>query len=94
MAEYRIFETDEFRKKLRSLDVRQRSFVESKLKKLVYPQLRIQPRVGRNIKTLQGYDPDTWRYRIGRFRIFFGIDDESRIVSMLSLDDRKDAYRP
>ena len=93
MTDYRIFETDEFRQNVRDLDTRQRSFVEVKLKQYVYPQLRTQPHLGPNIKKLQGYQPETWRYRVGRFRVFYGIDDLNRIVNILTLDDRKDAYR-
>ncbi len=93
MTDYRIFETDEFRKNVRDLETRQRSFVEGKLKRFVYPQLRARPHLGPNIKKLQGYRPETWRYRIGRFRVFYGIDDPNRIVNILTLDHRKDAYR-
>jgi mRNA interferase RelE/StbE len=78
---------------MRGLDARQKSFVEIKLKQYVYPQLRVQPHFGANIKRLQGYRPDTWRYRIGRFRVFYGIDQPNRIVNILTLDHRKDAYR-
>jgi mRNA interferase RelE/StbE len=93
LIDYRIFETDEFRRNVRNLDARQRSFVEAKLKQYVYPQLRNRPRLGPNIKKLQGYQPETWRYRIGRFRVFYGIDEPNRIVNVLTLDHRKDAYR-
>lgn len=93
LTDYRIFETDEFRRNVRDLDSRQRSFVEVKLQRYVYPQLRAQPHLGPNIKKLQGYDPETWRYRIGRFRVFYGIDELKRIVNVLAMDHRKDAYR-
>ncbi|MDP8235981.1 MAG: type II toxin-antitoxin system RelE/ParE family toxin [Candidatus Erginobacter occultus] len=36
---------------------------------------------------------DTWRYRIGRFRIFYIVSREERVVALVSLGDRKDAYR-
>ena len=94
MTEYRIFETDGFRRDLRSLDARQRSFVENKLARLVYPQLRTQPHCGPNIRKLRDYRPEYWRYRIGRFRVFYNIDRPSRIVTVSAMDDRKDAYRP
>ena len=93
MTDYRIFETDEFRRRLRRLDSRQRAFVEVKLQRYVYPQLRVRPHLGLNIKRLQGYEPETWRYRIGRFRVFYGIDERNRIVQLLTLTHRKDAYR-
>ncbi|MEN6450982.1 MAG: type II toxin-antitoxin system RelE/ParE family toxin [Thermoguttaceae bacterium] len=93
MTDYRIFETDEFQRNLRRLDSVPRLFIESKLRRHVYPQLRVRPHSGPNIKRLRGYTPETWRYRIGRFRVFYAIDDADRIVSMLTVDDRKDAYR-
>ena len=45
--------------------------ISMKLTKYVYPQLRKNPFFGTNIKKLKGYDPATWRYRIGKFRVFF-----------------------
>jgi mRNA interferase RelE/StbE len=93
LTEYRIFETAEFLRNVQSLDARQRSFVEGKLTRLVYPQLRCEPHFGANVKRLQGYRPRTWRYRIGRFRVFYGIDESNRLVNILALDDRKDVYR-
>ncbi|MBM4163512.1 MAG: hypothetical protein FJ222_03605 [Lentisphaerae bacterium] len=41
----------------------------------------------------QGYTPATWRYRVGPYRIFFALDESERMVFVLSIDDRKDAYR-
>jgi mRNA interferase RelE/StbE len=90
---YRVFETDEFRSNLDRLDSDQKRFVESKLKKYVYPQIKEQPYYGTNIKKLQGYAPETWRYRIGPFRLFYGIDEHKRIVSIVTIDYRKDAYK-
>ena len=93
MNNYRIFETDEFRLSLDRLDSEQKRFVESKLKKYVYPQIKEQPYYGTNIKKLQGYTPETWRYRIGQFRLFYGIDESKRIVGIVTIDYRKDAYK-
>lgn len=93
MNNYRVFETDEFRSSLARLDSEQKRFVESKLKKYVYPQIKDQPYYGTSIKKLQGYTPETWRYRIGQFRLFYGIDEHKRIVSIVTIDYRKDAYK-
>jgi len=93
LSEFRVFETDEFRKRLQKLPIRDARFVQHKLAAYVYPQLRADPFLGPNIKKLRGYDPATWRYRIGRFRVFFMVDQVERTVFMLSLDDRRDAYR-
>jgi mRNA interferase RelE/StbE len=93
LSEFRIFETDEFQKKLCKLPAAASWFVQKKLTDYVYPQLRKDPFLGPNIKKLKGYDPAIWRYRIGKFRVFFMVDQAERIVFMLSLDDRRDAYR-
>ncbi len=93
MSEFRIFETDEFRKSLDKLPTGVSRFVRKKLIEYVYPQLRKDPFLGPNIKKLKGYDPATWRYRIGKFRVFFMVDQAEHIIFMLSLDDRRDAYR-
>ena len=93
MSEFRIFETDEFQKKLDKLPGGASRFVQKKLTEYVYPQLRKDPFLGPNIKKLKGYEPATWRYRIGKFRVFFMVDQAEGVVFMLSVDDRRDAYR-
>jgi len=93
LSEYRIFETDEFDKKLRKLSSFDSSFLRKKLDMFVYPLIREEPFWGNNIKKLQGYSPDTWRYRIGKFRIFYIVDQDEKIIYILSVDHRKDAYR-
>jgi mRNA interferase RelE/StbE len=92
LSEFRIFETDTFLKKLNKLPSGASRLVEKKLKEYVYPQLRKDPFLGPNIKKLKGYDPATWRYRIGNFRMFFMVDQTERIIFMLSIDDRRNAY--
>lgn len=92
-SEFRIFETDEFLKRLEGLPRMESDFLQRKLRAYVYPRLRKNPFFGPNIKKLKGYTPDTWRYRIGDFRVFFLVDQTGRIVFMLSVDGRRDAYR-
>lgn len=92
-SEFRIFETDEFQKTVRKLPRKESTFLQRKLREYVYPQLRENPFLGPNIKKLKGYTPDTWRYRIGNFRIFFLVDRAEKIVFLISVDDRRDAYR-
>ncbi len=91
-SEYRIFETDEFTRKLSKLNPKDRAFIQNKLSVYVYPQIKQSPWFGRNIKKLKGYDPATWRYRIGKFRLFYIVNDETRTVFLLTVDHRKDAY--
>jgi mRNA interferase RelE/StbE len=90
LSEYRIFETREFRKRRAKLDRSDAEFIGNKLETHVYPQLRQGPYFGPNIRKLRGYKPEIWRYRIGRFRIFYFVDEAERTVFILSLDDRKD----
>ena len=46
---------------------------------------------GPNIKRLQGYEPLTWRHRAGDHRIFYLIDEEEKMVFVLTIDDRTEA---
>jgi len=81
LSDFRVFETDEFLKRLKKLDA------------FVYPQIKAEPFWGNNIKKLKGYSQSTWRYRIGKFRLFYIIEQDEQIISVLTVDDRKDAYR-
>jgi mRNA interferase RelE/StbE len=93
LNKYRIFETAEFLKKIEKLDPHNKSFIKKKLSSYVYPQLKSGPSFGKNIKKLKEYVPDTWRYRMGKFRIFYTLDQENKIIYILTIDQRKDAYR-
>ena len=92
-SDFRIFETDEFLKRLGQLTLIDSRFIQRKRVEYVYPQLRKDPFFGLNVKKLKGYTPETWRYRIGRFRVFYMIDQTEKIVSILSVDNRRDAYK-
>jgi mRNA interferase RelE/StbE len=93
LSNYRIFETDEFTKALKKLSKTNITFIQKKLSGYVYPQIRNEPCFGKNIKKLKDYNPDTWRYRLGKFRLFYIVDHEERIIYILTIDFRKDAYR-
>ncbi len=93
LANYRIFETDEFIERMKDLPKADRTFLEKKLKSYVFPQLASEPHFGLNIKKLVDYVPSTWRYRIGKFRVFYTIDEKQKIVFILTIDFRRDAYK-
>jgi len=93
LNKYRVFETDEFLKRVEKLNSQNKSFIMKKLASYVYPQLKSEPSFGINIKKLKDYVPDTWRYRMGKFRIFYTLDQEEKIIYILTIDHRKDAYR-
>jgi len=88
---YRIFETDFFADKLTEF-TKQYKNLSLKLKNYVYPQLKENPHFGKNIKKLKDYTPDTWRYRIGKFRFFYEVHGKDKIVFMINVDWRKDSY--
>jgi len=89
---YKIFETDEFQKKVTKIIKREKSFLEKKLLHYIYPQLREEPHYGNNIKKLVDYKPETWRYRIGKYRLFYVIDESEKIVYLISIELRRDSY--
>ncbi len=62
------------------------------MKEYIIPQLKSEPHFGSNIKKLKNYDPPTWRYRIGKYRVFYEIDSERNEIDVLTISQRKDAY--
>ena len=92
MSNYRIFETNEYQKRIGKISKREKSFIEKKLREYIYPQLKEEPHYGSNIKKLVDYKPETRRYRTGKYRLFYTIDENEKIIYILSIDLRKDAY--
>ena len=92
MSECRLFETEQFQEDLQRNLGSRREKLTKKLHDYVYPQLRIQPYFGKNIKKLRGFKPETWRYRIGRHRFFYEVDEEKKIVFMIAAETRQGSY--
>ncbi len=93
MTDYRLFETEQSDRDLRRLARAGHPAVVDKLTRVVYPQLRQHPHMGPHIRRLKGYEPPTWRYRIGAWRFFYEIDEGERIVYLLTAAHRGAAYR-
>jgi mRNA interferase RelE/StbE len=93
LSEFQIFETDEFQKTFRKIPATKQASIRDKLDSYVYPQLRSQPFFGKNIKRLRDYTPAIWRYRIRSYRLFYSVDKDEKIVDVLTIEDRKEAYR-
>lgn len=93
MAKYGIFETTGFTGDLEKLEKAGASQVVAKLKEFVYPQLRINPYLGQNIKKLRNWSPETWRYRVGDWRFFYQVEEDEATVFMIAAYHRKEAYR-
>ncbi|MGB5631273.1 MAG: type II toxin-antitoxin system RelE/ParE family toxin [Waterburya sp.] len=92
MSKYEVFITKEYDKQLKNLPKNDRVLIEKKMQEYIIPQLKSEPYFGSNIKKLKHYDPPTWRYRIGKYRIFYEIDAETKEVDILTISQRKDAY--
>jgi mRNA interferase RelE/StbE len=93
LVKFRIFEADQFIEDLSQDFKGQGERIRKKLSQYVYPQLRNNPYFGKNIKKLKNYEPETWRYRIGRYRFFYEIEEKERIVYMVAAESRKDSYK-
>jgi mRNA interferase RelE/StbE len=91
-SNYRIFETEQFQKDLKQIALSGQLKVTQKLRDFVYPQLREHPHFGPNIRKLKGFEPETWRYRIGAWRFFYEINEEENVVYMLAASHRSSAY--
>jgi mRNA interferase RelE/StbE len=90
--EYRIFETKQFATDLEALARSGHAKVVAKLREAVYPQLRSHPHFGPHVRKLKGFQPETWRYRIGAWRFFYEIDEQERVVLMIAAEHRSAAY--
>lgn len=93
MNRYSIFETENYEKDLNKLPKKDSQFIRSKATNYIYPLLRNNPHYGANIKKLKDWEPDTWRYRISQYRLFYEIDEEDKLVIITAIEKRKDAYR-
>lgn len=72
LTDFRIAETKEFMKLIQQPELN--SFY-SKIKNVIYPQLRSNPFFGPNIKKLKGEFEGLYRYRIGNYRFFYKVDN-------------------
>lgn len=90
MANYKIAETETFEKKIKSIKYKS---LYQKITDYVYPILRENPYFGPNIKKLKGNYKELYRYRIGDFRLFYKVSEETVIIFILDIESRKDAYK-
>jgi len=90
LANYKIAETETFEKKIKT--IKYKNFY-SKINDYVYPILRTNPFFGPNIKKLKGEFKELYRFRIGDFRLFYKVSEETVIVFIVDIESRKDAYK-
>lgn len=91
MPKYRIFETKEYIENFDLIPNKLKNQFNNKLNNYIYPQLETEPHFGKNNKKLIGYSPETWRYRLGNYRLLYII--QADIVYLLSLELRRDVYK-
>jgi len=90
LAKYKIAETETFGKKILSAKYKT---LYKKIHDYIYPILRENPFFGSNIKKLKGEYKDVYRYRIGDYRLFYKVSEETVIVFIIDIEARKDAYK-
>jgi mRNA interferase RelE/StbE len=90
---YGLFATQAYLKSIEKLQKRDKALIQNKLQQYVYPQIKAEPHFGINIKKLRGYSPDTWRYRIGDFRVFYSVVENEQLILLLIVESRDKAYK-
>jgi len=90
LTSYKIAETETFEKKIKKLKYKN---LYSKITDYVYPILRTNPFFGPNIKKLKGEYKEVYRFRIGNYRLFYKVSEETVIVFIIDIEPRKDAYQ-
>ena len=88
MYDFKIAQTKEFEKNIKKVDPK----IYTKIKNIVYPQLKKNPFYGTNIKKLKGEYEGVYRYRLGNYRLFYIIDNNKVIVVVTTISHRQNAY--
>jgi len=86
---FKIAETETFQHSMSRPEFQK---LYEKITTFIYPQLRSNPFFGPNIKKLKGTLYGLYRYRIGRYRLFYRIDEQKIIIYILDIYDRKNSY--
>lgn len=86
MAEYTLVFARSARKELQAMD----HAIAVRILKRV-ETLAMEPRPG-GVKKLEGAT-DLWRIRVGDWRVVYRISDRERLIDIIALRHRRDAYR-
>jgi len=89
-SNFRIAETHTFQKKIESSNFKR---YYARIRDIIYPVLRSNPFFSPNVKKLKGEFEPLYRYRIGNYRLFYMVDDKKKLVFIMDIAHRKDAYR-
>ena len=85
MAKYRVYFKPSAEKELRSLP---KNIAESTILKIDTLIENPRPRTSKKLK-----GKDSYRLRIGDYRVVYNIDDKNKIVTVFRIRHRKDVYR-
>ena len=88
LSKCQIAETKTFLKLKDTIDKK----LYAKIENFVYPQLRVNPYYGVNIKKLKGKLEGYYRYRIGNYRLFYLIEDDKLIIAVVDFKHRQQTY--
>lgn len=89
LSKFQIAESRTFEKIKKKIDPQ----LYTKLKNIVYPQLRSNPLFGPNIKKLKGNFEGYYRFRFGSYGLFYLIDNEKILVVIIDFKHRQNGYR-
>jgi len=92
LSKYKIFETEQFINDIEKIKGKNQEKLFIKIKEYVYPQLKENPYYGPNIKKLVNWDPETWRYSIRDYRLFYEINENEKIIFIIAFETRGNAY--
>jgi len=68
--------------------------VEKFLKQLdEFEKNPIRPRSGFDVKPMEGYPGNTYRLRIGKYRVLYAVDNDNKKVRITTVQHRGDAYK-
>lgn len=90
---FEIFETAQFLKDLKKINEIDKIKIYSKVLDKIYPQIKDNPYFGKDIKKLKAYKPDTWRYRIENFRLFYEIYNKEKTIYIVAIEIRGSSYK-
>ena len=87
---FEIAETESFISKIKETKYKK---IYKKIREYIYPQLKLNPFFGNNIKKLKGEFEGVYRYRIGDYRLCYQIKNKQVLIIILDISERKDSYR-
>lgn len=88
LYDFQIAETNNFKKIKQDIDDK----LYIKIVNIIYPQLKVNPFYGTNIKKLKGKLEGYYRYRIGNYRLFYIVENDKVLVVVTDFKHRQNSY--